>query len=86
MVPRDLISYFGGARGLVEVVVMGYMRQKKRRVPMMSDGCGSDVGGESNCWSSCGARRRVIVRRVVEGRMEREMYGSVGCGNVSTLE
>ena len=26
------------------------------------------------------------MRRVVEGRMEREMYGSVGCGNVSTLE
>lgn len=44
------------------------------------------MGVESNFWSSCGARRRVIVRRVVDGRMEREMYGSEGRGNVSTLE
>lgn len=68
------------------MVGIGYIKQKANLVPIMSDGCGSDVGGESNLWSICCARRRVIVRRVVEGRMERDMYGSVGCGNVSTLE
>lgn len=48
--PRFLISYFGGARGFAAVI--GYTRQYARRVPIISLGCGSDVGAQRSCCGS----------------------------------